>query len=108
MGIDDIWGYAICICRVRRYYLRKNENLQLHNLQHVLKKFRESSRKRYMYLRRSHVQSKLKRLKNICTQALSKQLKLGNLKNKDRRSLLGRDQARERAWNSSFEGMLQG
>ena len=54
MGVDDIWGYAICICGVRRYYLRKNKNLQLHNPQHVLKKFREPSRKRYKYLR-SHV-----------------------------------------------------
>ena len=65
MGVDDIWGYAICICGVRRYYLRKSKNLQLHNPQHALKKFREPSRKRYKYLSKSHVQSKLKRL-NIC------------------------------------------
>ncbi|KAK7823758.1 hypothetical protein CFP56_035077 [Quercus suber] len=25
MEIDDIWGYAICICGVRRYYLRKQK-----------------------------------------------------------------------------------
>ncbi|KAK7840894.1 hypothetical protein CFP56_016094 [Quercus suber] len=46
-GDCDIWGYAIYICGVRKYYLRKNKNLQLHSPQHVLKKFREPSTKSY-------------------------------------------------------------
>ena len=31
MGIDDIQGYAIYICRVQKYYPRKNKILQLHS-----------------------------------------------------------------------------
>ncbi|KAK7823775.1 hypothetical protein CFP56_035079 [Quercus suber] len=46
-GDCDIWGYAIYICGVRKYYLRKNKNLQLHSPQHVLQKFGEPSRKSY-------------------------------------------------------------
>ena len=78
MGIDDIWGYAIYICRVQKYYPRKNKTLQLHNPRQVLKKLREPSSKRYKYWRRSHVQSKESKIQVSIGEELGSLL-VGNL-----------------------------